>query len=573
MARPTEPAGVLAGSPVAGEGSSGRRLVNFEAAVMDRLRAAVIVCDLSGRLLYANPFAERMYERPAHELVGSMAEGLAGVELDPSTAVEILAELTAGRSWEGDFEVRRPDGTSITVRASDSGLYDESGQLVGVVSMVTDISDHRQSVERLSRETRSLRFLLEATTVLSSALDFPECLRRLAQLAVPILGDLCLIDVIVNGTLSRMAAAHADPALQDRADELAERYPPHPRGSHPAVKVMETGVAEIGSDLTEDFLRTTTRDERHFQVVKELGFTSYMCAPLRARGRTLGTLTLVSAGSGRRFDEEDLALAQELAQRAALVMDNARLFSERTRVAQSLQAALLPPRLPRVSGLELAARYRAAGEANDVGGDFYDVFGIGRSAWAAAVGDVSGTGPEAAAVTGLVRHALHASAHQTRDPAALLETANAVLCEHPGGDWERFCSAACAVIRPGPTVRVTLASAGHPPPMVVRGDGRVEEVECRGLALGIDGRMRLRTRRTALDAGDLLVLYTDGLTEARDAEGRFFGDALFAEVLAGCAGMRSEEVVTRLLDAVERFSAGRLTDDLALLAIRAAPEH
>ena len=555
------------------EASTGRRLVNFEAAVMDRLNAAVVVCDLSGRLIYANPFAERMYGRPVGELVGSAAEELAGVELDPATALEILGELQEGRSWEGEFEVHRPDGTSVTVRASDSGIYDESGRLTGVVSMVTDISDHRQSVDRLSRETRALRFLLEATTVLASSLEFRDCLRRLADLAVPILGDLCLIDVTVNGTVARMAAAHADPARQPLADELAQRYPPHPRGSHPAIKAMRTGLPEISPEVSDEFLRNTSRDERHFEILKELGFTSYMCAPLRARGRTLGTITLVSAGSGRRFDEEDLALAGELAQRAALVVDNSRLLSERTRVAQSLQAALLPPTLPRVPGLDLAARYRAAGEANDVGGDFYDVFGIGRGGWAAAVGDVCGTGPEAAAVTGLVRHALHASAQQSRDPAVLLDTANAVLFEEHDEDWERFCSAACAVIRPGATARVTLASAGHPPAVVVRADGRVEEIECRGLALGLDSRVRLQTRRTALGLGDLLLLYTDGLTEARDAEGRFFGETAFGPLLAECAGHGAEAVVTRLLAAVEEFSAGRLTDDLALLAIRSAPEE
>ena len=536
---------------------------------MDRLGAAVIVCDLTGRLLYANPYAEQMYGRPAAELVGSMAQGLAGVELKADMAVEILGELTAGRTWEGDFTIQRADGTALTVHASDSGLYDENSQLVGVVSMVTDISGHRASVERLSRETRGLRFLLDATTVLSSSLEFQECLRRLARLAVPILGDLCLIDVMVDGTISRMAAAHADPGRQSLADELVGSYPPRPGGLHPAARVIRSGQSEIAPEVTEDYLRATTRDSRHFEIVKELGFTSYMCAPLRARGRILGTLTLVSAGSGRRFDDEDLTLAEDLAQRAALVVDNARLFSERTRVAQSLQAALLPPSLPRVPGLELAARYRAAGETNDVGGDFYDVFDIGRGAWVAAVGDVCGTGPEAAAVTGLVRHALHASAQQNRDPAALLEIANAVLCEHQDADWERFCSAACAIVRPGPVVRVTLSSAGHPPAFVVRADGIVHEIECRGLALGLDQRARLQTRRVTLGPGDQLILYTDGLTEARDTDGRFFGEGALPEVLAGCHLLASEATVTRLLQAVEQFSAGRLSDDLALLSIRA----
>lgn len=572
---------VAQNEPVSGRGSepgpvggvqprdapAGRRLVNFEAAVMDRLGAAVIVCDLGGTLLYANPYAEILYGRPVEDLVGTRADRLVGVELDRETAHAIRDTLAAGRTWEGDYALCRPDGSSITVHASDSGLYDEDGQLVGVVSMVTDVSEHRESVLRLSREAESLRFLLDATTVLASSLDFRECLERLAALAVPILGDLCLIDVMLDGTVTRMAAAHADPARQALAAELAERYPPDPAGSHPAVQVMRTGRSAISQEVDDGFLRATTRDERHFRILKDMGFTSYMCAPLRARGRTLGTVTLISAGSGRRFSPEDLALAEELAQRAALVVDNARLLSERTRVAQSLQAALLPPSLPDVPGLELAAAYRAAGEANDVGGDFYDVFDIGRGAWAAAVGDVSGTGPGAAAVTGLVRHALHASAQRSRDPAAMLSVANAVLGEQRGRDWERFCSAACAIVRPGQTTRVTMASAGHPPAFVLRAEGRVEELDCPGVALGIAPRPATRARRVALGPGDLLLLYTDGLTEARHADGSFFGEAALGEVLRGATGMSAHGVVGRLLEAVEEFTGGALTDDLALLAL------
>jgi PAS domain S-box-containing protein len=543
-------------------------LVNFERAIMDRIQAAVIASDLHGRLLYANPYAEQLYGWTSDEMLGSLVGELAGVHLDPATAAQIAADLAAGRTWEGEFEVLRPDGSCLAVRSSNSGLYDEDRRLVGVVSIVIDITTHRQSLDQLTREASALRFLLEATTILSSSLDFRECLQRLAALAVPSLGDLCLIDAVVDDTIVRMAAAHADPRCRQLVEELIEQYPPDPGGAHPAVIAMQSGRSEIAAAMSDEFLRATTRDERHYQIVKELGFSSYMCAPLAARGRTIGTLTLVSAGSGRRFGDADLALAEELAQRAALVVDNARLFSERTRVARSLQAALLPPSLPHVPGLRLAARYLAAGKGNEVGGDFYDLFSIGRGAWVAAVGDVSGTGPEAAAVTGLVRHALHASAQQSRDPAVMLQTANAVLCEDQRS-WERFCSACCAIIRPGELVRVTLASAGHPPALILRASGKVDELVCGGVVLGAQITPAMQTRRCVLKNGDRLILYTDGLIEARNAKREFFGEGELAKALAACDGMGAEEVAGRLLQAVEDFAGGRLSDDLALLVIGA----
>jgi PAS domain S-box-containing protein len=546
-----------------------RTLVTFQGAIMDRLNAAVIATDLEGRLLYANPYAERVYGWDSAAMAGSKVGELAGVRIDAATAATIGAELAAGRTWEGEFQVMRPDGSSLAVHASDSGLYDEDGDLVGVVSVVTDVTDHRESVDRLSRETRALRFLLDATTVLSSSMDFRECLKRLAALAVPTLGDLCLIDILVDETIVRMAASHADPSRSPLVQELTDRYPPDPHGAHPAVRTIYTGRSEISAEMSDEFLRATTRDARHYEIVKELGFTSYMCAPLAARGRTLGTLTLISAESGRRFEDADLALAEDLAHRAALVVDNARLFSERTRVARSLQSALLPPTLPDIPGLKLAARYRAAGEGNDVGGDFYDLFSIGRGAFVAAVGDVCGTGPEAAAVTGLVRHSLHASAQVHRDPASILQTANAVLCEQQARNSVRFCSACCAIIRPGRFVRVTIASAGHPPAFVLRANGTLDELPCQGMVLGIEPTVALQTRRCVLAPGDRMILYTDGLIEARDADREFFGEGELQNTLAACEGLGADQLAGRLLEEVERFTGGRLSDDLALLVIEA----
>lgn len=545
--------------------------VDFAAAVMDRVQAAVVVTDLEGRLLYANPYARRVYGWLDKPLVGTKVAEIAEVDLPAERAAEISEALHAGRSWQGEFTLRRSDGEQITVRATDSGLYDESGELVGVISVVTDVTQQRESVDRLQREKDVLRFLLDASTVLAATPDYRDTMQQLAELAVPMLADLCLIDTAIGGELVRMGAAHADPSLAPLVRELAESYPPDPAGEHPVVRVMRTGEAELSEEMTEEFLRATTKDERHLHIVREMHFSSYMCVPLAARGRVLGTITLVSAGSGRSFGPDDLALAEELARRAALVVDNARVLTASTSVSRALQTALLPPSLPKIDGIDLAARYRAVGEGSEVGGDLYDVFELGRGAWAAVVGDVSGTGPEAAAITGLVRHALRASGLRTRDPASMLGTANQMLWEQLASDAERFCTACCVVLRPKGELRATVASAGHPPAVIVRADGLVEELAPQGGLLGVDPEIMLKARRISLSAGDRLVLYTDGLTEARSADGSFFGETAFEQTLREGKEMRAEQLAELLIDAVESFTEGSQNDDLAVLIVGVPP--
>jgi serine phosphatase RsbU (regulator of sigma subunit) len=448
-------------------------------------------------------------------------------------------------------------------------LFDESRTLIGVVSIITDVTESRRSVQKLISEAEALRFLLDATTILSRALDFEECVRQLAALAVPLIGDLCLIDVIEDGTVRRVAAVHADPSQAALAQQLV-RFPPSTLGPDPVAHTIRSGLPVYSNRIDNGFLHQAAVEDEHYRVVEELGVSAYMSAPLKVRGRVLGSVTLVSAGSGRTFDDNDLALAGELAARAGQVVENARLFSEQAQVARTLQAALLPPALPDIPGMELAAAYQAGGRRNEVGGDFYDVFEVGRSGWVLAVGDVSGRGPDAAAVTGLVRHALRASAQHDRNPAGMLAVANRLLVEQEDHSFERFCTAACAVVRPGDPARVVVAEAGHPPLIVVRGNGTIENYgNGAGPALGITEDFSARAQRLTLHRGDLLLLYTDGLTEARNAEGSFFGEERLSGLLEQLMGSRPTEVVGRLLDEVTSYCGGELKDDLSLLV--AAP--
>ena len=215
----------------------------------------------------------------------------------------------------------------------------------------------------------------------------------------------------------------------------------------------------------------------------ELGeLRSLIVAPLASRGDVVGALWLGISASGRRYDVDDLMLVEELARRAALAVENARLYEDRRRVADTLQASLLPPTLPSVPGIDVGAAYRASGEGNDIGGDFYDVFEIGGGAWAAVIGDVCGKGTGAAALTGLARHTLRAAALRGEAPSGVLSLLNDAILREQSDD--RFLTAVFCRIVPTGRARVVLARGGHLPPLLRRADGTVRPLGHPGLLLG-----------------------------------------------------------------------------------------
>jgi PAS domain S-box-containing protein len=520
--------------------------------------------DLDGRLVECNSHAEQLFGWSRDELIGRRSEELAAEPFDDATRAHWSAHIARGEAWETDVVVRRKDGTTLVVHAVDSPFVDDDGKVTGVVSVSFDVTDRRRAED-------VQRFLADTTTLLMTSLDFGESLRQLASAAVPFLGDICLVDIAEGHKITRMAAAHADPARQSRVDILGERYVPDPFGAHPAVRVMTTGVPEASPEMTDEFLRATCRDEAHFQLVRELQFSSYITVPLIARGRSLGSLTLVSCSPDRRFGPDDLAIAQEVAWRAALAADNARLFSERAYVARTLQASLLPHTLPEIPRVELAARYLAAGEGNEVGGDFFDAFDVGYGTWAVVVGDVCGKGPDAAAIAGLARHTVRAAALKERRPSRMLSILNdALLGDADVGD-ARFCTVCAALVRPNRNgARMRLASGGHPLPWVLRADGTTEQVGTSGLIVGVFPQIDVRDDIVDLRVGDAVVLYTDGVVEERDDEGRTFGQEQLREVLEGCAGRSATEIVDGIVGAVTDFSGREPRDDVAVVVARVA---
>ncbi|MFN2524867.1 MAG: GAF domain-containing SpoIIE family protein phosphatase [Actinomycetota bacterium] len=557
-----------------------------------------------------------------------------------------------------------------------------------------------------TRYLRDLTFLAEASSLLGSSLDYKETLTHLVQLIVPFRADWCAVHLMdEDGSIRLLAAAHADAAKVRLARKLENRHPTDPEAPHGLAAVLRSGKAEAYPDLTEELLHNAAQTEPHLAQMRRLGLRSAIIIPLQARGKTFGAVTVGNAESGRRFDSVDLATLEDLAARAALAIENARLYRSlenserylrslvenlnviiweaepeslafkfvskgaeellgypledwtrnpdfwptiihpedreatvllrRTAVAQglshdfdyrvqaadgrilwvrdlvfvepgpggktealrglmidatrrkiveaqlresnrrvanlarTLQQSLLPAELPEIEGMAAAAFYRAAGEGNEVGGDFYDVFPLEGGGWAATIGDVQGKGPHAAAVTALARYTIRAAAMSQNDPEGVLDLLNRAVLQQVSD--ERFCTVVFGCFQPkGSDFEVTLGIAGHPQPYIVRSDGAVERVGASGLPVGCFPDPEIRQTGVLLKPGDALVLYTDGVTEA-GAPDNALGDSGLAQVVAEAAALPPEEIVARIEHAAMQRQRGAPRDDCAAIVLKVVP--
>jgi PAS domain S-box-containing protein len=424
--------------------------------------------------------------------------------------------------------------------------------------------DRAQAYEAEHDARLRLELLARTSDVLGESLDFRAALGSLTHLIVPHLADWCAVDLVEPDRSHRIWVAHSDPAKVELARELVRRYPADPEAAAGATGLRgDDGPAAVPSP--EGF-REAGAGAEHRAILRGLDVRSAIVAPLTARGRTHGTLTLVTAESGRTYGPDDAAFATELARRAATAIDTARLYQDRDQVARTLQRSLLPPDLPDVPGVELAAVYHPAGGGGDVGGDFYDAFETGESGLFLAIGDVCGKGAPAAALTGIARHTVRAAAVRERSPRAILRTLNQALLrqmiEH------RFCTVAVGRLEAHDDgARMTVCCGGHPPPLLVRGDGTVEEAGTPGTLLGIYEKVQLSDLTVDLRPGDAVVFHTDGVTEER-REGHMFGEERLLELLRQSAGLSAAGIADRIERAVLEFTPGPPADDVAVIVLR-----
>jgi PAS domain S-box-containing protein len=478
--------------------------------VVHTLAEAVTMTDGGGGTVYANrAAAELLAAGSPEELVGAAPGELIDrfVVFDEHGAPLSLSDLPHTRLLAGEPDpppllvrsVLRATGEERWLLLRCSALRDEHAAIVRVVNVIENVTE-------VKRAEWAQRLLAEASRALSSSMDPVEQLDALTDVLVPPLAQRAVVEL------------------------------PDERGEARQVAASGDATAELDSRLR---------------------------VPLPAGAEALGTLTLARAAPWRGFSETERELAAEIGRRAGVAVSNARSHSHRTAIARALQHGLLPPELPQVPGWSAAVLYRPAGEFNEVGGDFYDVF-AGPEGWMVMIGDVAGQGAEAAARTSLARFTVRTAAELTGDVGAAVSRLNDTL---RGQSGLPMCTVVCAGLRErgDGTAVVTMASAGHPPPLLVRGHDVVPVGEAGTIAGAFEG-LRWPAVPVELEAGDVLVLYTDGVIDAMGEDERF-GERRLREALGRLDGEVGERLAA-LRTELEAFERGPQRDDTTVLVLQ-----
>ena len=539
------------------------------AELLDTLSEAITIRDLSDTLLFANQAAirhmgfETLAELQATPLQSIMADYI--VENEDGRPLKMSdvpsVRLLHGQSAEPLLmhTVHRQSGESRWDLLKTAGLRDAEGRLMAAVTMIEDVT-------AVKTADVHMRMLSEWGRTLASSLDLQETLQTVAQIAVPRLADLCVVDLIDHKMVrDHVGSAHRDPALRELVARLREFEPAELEPDSTLGRVIATGKSELFAEIPKERVIRVAHNEEHRELLRALEIRSAMAVPMRVRSRTVGVMTFCTCGSQRRLTPDDLKLAEQLAARAAIAVENSRLHTTLSGVAETLQQSLLPNELPEVPGWEIAALYRPAGadQRIEVGGDFYEVFN-GDSASFALIGDITGHGVTAATLTGLMRSGARFVSRLEPQPAAILHRLDEELRQRPG---TALCTALCARLGAGELV---LSCAGHPPALIVDASANVTETPAPGPLLGAFDDAEWGEEAVAVGPGELMLLYTDGVTEAAGPDERF-GLQRLRELLAEHSGVSPGELLEALDMALEQFREGQAADDVAALALRAVP--
>jgi PAS domain S-box-containing protein len=535
-------------------------------AMLANLSEAVTVTDGARRMRYANQAAadllgcatpEELLELP----LGTIAAQWESTHEDgrPMVAEDVPSyKVVNGQPAEPLLTriVHRETGEQRWRLVKAAPLLGPNGELMAV-SVIEDVTEAKEV------ELRQ-RFLAQAGVTLTSSLDYEETLQRVAQLVVPGLADWCAVDIVdANLRLNQVAIAHVDPDKVAFAREFRSRYPPDPNDDSGIYGVLRSGRPELYPELPDELLEQSIADPEQLESIRAVGMRSVMLIPMVVAGRTIGVLTMVSAESRRSFDEDDLVFAGDLARRAATAVENARLYTERAQAALTLQESLLPARLPTVPGWQLASSYAAGDTTVEVGGDFFDVVELDEG-FLAVVGDVTGKGVQAAALTALARYTLATAARFDPSPAAVVSLLNDVLVHRSDIS---LLTVACAYIVPSASgARLRLTSAGHPLPVLARAGQAPTTVGPPGLLLGMTGSARWEETEIELAPGDTLLFYTDGVTDTPSGGERFGEERLLASLPGAPADPR--EMIAAVQRALRDFQVGDVVDDRAMLGLQ-----
>jgi PAS domain S-box-containing protein len=550
-------------------------------------------------LVWINPSFTRVTGYEADEVVGRNCRFLQGPATDRAAVAEVRAAIQERRTHTTTLLNYRKDGTAFWNQLSMSPVFDGSGDLVSFVGVQTDVTERvrvehereaafaaeqaaRQEAElaraiaeqaradaesaqaEAERAQSRLALMAEATSALIATLDMTELLDRLAGLCVPRLADWVFLTLVDQyGQTVGTAARHRDGREEDLAVIAAHARHLPPRS--PSRRSITTARPVLLEDVTPALLRDVIGDPEVEAAYLRLGGTSTLTVPMVARRRTLGALALIKADD-RTFTQDEIDLAEDLAARAALAMDNVRLYQQEHTVADTLQRSLLPE-LPEIPGIEPAAHYVSASTAADVGGDFYDLLHLPDGSVGIAIGDVVGHDVAAAAAMGHLRGVLRAVVWEAEDgdPGSVLARVDRLV------QGLRVASLATMVyaraerpVRPGEPWRLHVANAGHPPLLLRAPSGAVRLVDgATGLLVGVDATAHRETLRLDVPSGSTLIAYTDGLIEQPGLDLDQGIHALCERIAAVPAGAGPRE----LCDAAVSGALDH-RDDVALIAVR-----
>lgn len=534
-------------------------------AVLDCLPFGVIIAEVpSGRMILGNEQVEAVMRHPfiaCEDIEGYAAYRGLHPDGRPYRGEDwpLARTVTTGERVElEEITYQRGDDTYGVMRMSSARVSDDEGAPVVAVAVLEDVTERARLADQLE-------LLAEAGDALSASLDPDTVVDTVARLLVPRVADYWALDLLRDdGSLERVGSAHAEPGKERLAFEIAHAHPVETRTSEGRVAVLRTGEPQLVSRYDDAYLSATSRDAEHAAALRAVGLHSAVYLPLKVRGRVIGAMLL---GRTERtlepYEQEDLWSLEEVARRCAMALANATSYERERTTAEQLQRSLLPDRLPALDSGEARVRYLPGGVGVEVGGDWYDVLALPGGRVGLVIGDVVGRGTGAAVVMAQLRSGLRAYALEGGRPDEVVGRLNAL--EHTLGA-PSLATLVYAIYEPARGL-LSYTAAGHPAPLLRRASGQVEALPARqGMPLGVHADLVWEAASVALEPGDTVVLYTDGLVERRGAS----LDEVLQRVLAAL-GDASAADLDGMCEAVLAAADTVGDDDVALLAFRADP--
>ncbi|MGW1372990.1 SpoIIE family protein phosphatase [Streptomyces sp. NPDC002446] len=556
------------------------REVEWDVALSTRLISqspiGVAILDTDLRYVAVNPALERMHGIPAKDHLGRhYREIMTATKFEvPEAAMrEVLA---TGIPMVDQATIVGHTPADLDEHAWSISLYrldDPQGRILGVADLVVDVTDRYQAAQEAAEARRRLALIADGSARIGTTLEVSQTARELAEVVVPELADVVAVDVL-DSVLDEHRPAPSDGPALFRALALKAAHPTEAlqaadqpghiaayAADRVATETVRTGRPLLISHTDAHDLARIARDDHAATLLARAGVHSYMSVPLSARGHVLGFLGLMRTRNPVSFAEDDLALAGELASRAAVCIDNARSHQSVRNAAETLQRSLLPSHPPHLPGLQIASRYRPAQATYEIGGDWYDVLPLDGDKTALVVGDVMGSGIDAAATMGRLRTATSAFADLDLAPDEVLQHLDKIT-----SGLEHYIATCVYAVYDPHRAECHIANAGHLPPALVRSGNRPELLDLpTGAPLGVGG-IPFETTTFGVGPGDQLILYTDGLVETRHHAIDERLETLLR--LLDVPDHSLEETCDRLLRELRRPDD---PDDVALLVCRAQP--